>query len=463
MRQVTAGIGIAALLSSSAWAGGDLTVSLAWTAQNPAWQTSTTESGLVASSLLAAWRLAAGPNGPICADIWQKAAKLNGLAGCLRNLYTSGNVCQLDQSPTISVASTSGGVVASAAFNNNHLEASFSLQTGLASLVQAACGLDHAIEGDPRFTFTISGVANMGLTFSNNQLSVGSSTANITTYDLGGANDSAKALIGVGNIVGAFNGLKSDLAQTFNFTSQAATAFNNSGVNGDIAKVLQPLQGLGVASSIAADTSGVHLALTASKCLPGQTAGTFPCDKTTVCLNAADWAKINSESSSCTKSYFGYGMPTCQGFPGAAGRGPVPPDGWFGQGSLKCTPPSASQVKGIVITEQSALDSCQSMWLSNCTTQQTSANCRAKGVATNPSCNPNIVYTTGPCSPQAILAAATAAQGKPATAAQKACEANVSAATATCEKEMAAGSASSCASQTNALNQAKQLCSEVKC
>jgi hypothetical protein len=457
MKPLVGVVGILTLLSSSAWAGGDLTVTLNWSAQNPPWETSKTDSGVITSSLLSAWQQSAGPTGPICTAIWQAATKLNGAGGCLRNLYKTGNICQLDQSPEISVNSTAGGVVASVAFKNNYLKAIYSLQSGPGDI----CGITQDADGDPQFNITVSGTADLKLTFSNNQLSVGSFTANISKFDLGGANNSAGFLISAGNLVGAFNGLKADLGQTFNITGQAATYLKNSPVNGDIAKVLQPLQGLGVTSSLAADNNGVHLVLTARECLPGQKSGSFPCDGTTVCLNAADWAKIDSEKSSCAKSYFGHGASICQGFPGAAERAPAPPDGWFGKGSLKCEAPSASQAKTILASAESALGACQNQWETSCLKKIPGCQQYLGPSATGGEiCDANKVYATGPCSPEAIAAAKAAAAKNTGL---QACRSSANAAEAKCQNEMTTASASSCSSQTTALNQAKQLCSQVSC
>ncbi len=459
MTRLVGVFGILALLSSYAWADGDFTATLDWTAQDPAWQTAKTETGVITASLLSAWRQSAGPNGPVCSAIWQAAAKLNGAGGCLRNLYNTGNICQLDQSPAISVKSTSGGVVASVALNNNYLKAIYSLQSGPADV----CGITQDFDGDPQFNITVSGVADLNLNFSNNKLSVGSFTANITSFDLGGANNSAGFLITLGNIVGAFNGLKADLGQTFNFTSQAASYLNNSPINSDIASVLQPLQGLGVTSSLTADSNGVHLVLDAQQCLPGQTSGTFPCDGTTVCLDAADWAKINNVRSSCAKSYFGHGAPSCQGFPSAAGRGPVPPDGWFSAGTYKCVAPSASQAKAILASAQNALGACQNQWDTNCLNQI--AGCQqyvgvSGATGGGQLCDPKVTYTTGPCSPAALAAAKEAAAKNVAL---QTCLANQAKAVTQCQSDITTASASSCSSQINALNQATQLCNQVNC
>ena len=457
MRQPIAVIGILGLLNSYAWAGGDLTVTLDWTAQKPAWKTSKTDSGIITSSLLTAWQQAAGPSGPICSAIWQAAAKLNGAGGCLRNLYTTGNICRLDQSPAISVNSTSGGVVANVTFNNNYLQAKYSLLSGPADI----CGAIQDAEGDPAFAITTSGVANAQFNFSNNKLSVGSVTANITNFHLGGANLSAALLISAGNLVGAFNGLKADLAKPVDITNPVATSLNNSPINGDIAKVLQPLQGLGVTSSLAADNDGVHLALDAQECLPGQTSGTFPCDGTKMCLSAANWNKINSASASCAKSYFGHGVFSCQGFPSATARGPAPPDGWFGQGSYKCVAPSASQAKAVLSSAQNALNACQNEWDDNCLNKIPGCQQFVGPSATGGHlCDPKVVETTGPCSPAALAAAKAAAANN---APLKACQASQSTATNKCQSEIATASASSCSSQISALNQAKQLCGEVNC
>jgi hypothetical protein len=457
MRQPIAVIGILGLLNSYAWAGGDLTVTLDWTAQKPAWKTSKTDSGVITSSLLAAWRQAAGPSGPICSAIWQAAAKLNGAGGCLRNLYNTGNICQLDQSPAISVNSTSGGVVASVSFTNNYLKAIYSLQSGPVGI----CGTTQNFDGDPQFNITVSGVANAQFTFSNNKLGVGSVTANITSFHLGGANNSAGFLISLGNLVGAFDGLKTDLAKPFDFTSQISSSLNSSPINGDIAKVLQPLQGLGVTSSLTADNDGVHLALDAQECLPGQTSGTFSCDGTKMCLNAADWAKINGASVSCAKNYFGHGVFTCQGFPSATARGPAPPDGWFGQGTYKCSAPSASQARAILSAAQNALGACQNEWDDSCLSKIPGCQ-QFVGPSTTGGqlCDPKVDYTSGPCSPAALAAAKAAAANN---APLKACQASQATATNKCQSETATASASSCSSQITALNQAKQLCSEVNC
>lgn len=457
MRKPIAVIGILGLLNTYAWAGGDLTVTLDWTAQKPAWKASKTDSGIITSSLLAAWRQAAGPSGPICSAIWQAAAKLNGAGGCLRNLYNTGNICQLDQSPAISVNSTSGGVVSSVTFNNSYLKAIYSLQSGPADI----CGTTQDFDGDPQFNITVSGVANARFDFSNNKLSVGSVTANITNFKLGGANNSAGFLISLGNLIGAFDGLKADLAKPFDITSQIASSLNSSPINADIAKVLQPLQGLGMTSSLAADNDGVHLALTAQECPPGQTSGTFPCDGTKMCLNAADWNKINSASASCAKTYFGHGILSCQGFPSATARGPAPPDGWFGQGTYKCVAPSASQAKAILSSAQNALNACQNEWDDNCLNKIPGCQQFVGPSATGGQlCDPKAVYTTGPCSPAALAAAKTAAANN---APLKTCQANQATATNKCQSEIVTASASSCSSQISALNQAKQLCSEENC
>jgi hypothetical protein len=457
MRQPIAVIGILGILNSYAWAGGDLTVTLDWTAQKPAWKTSKTDSGVITSSLLAAWRQAAGSSGPICAAIWQAAAKLNGAGGCLRNLYNTGNVCQLDQSPAISVNSTSGGVVAHVAFNNNYLKAIYSLQSGPANI----CGTTQDFDGDPQFNITVSGVANAQFNFSNDKLSVGSVTANITNFHLGGANNSAGFLISLGNLIGAFDGLKADLGQTFDFTSQIGNSLNSSPINADIAKVLQPLQGLGVTSSMVADNDGVHLALDAQDCLPGQTSGTFPCDGTKMCLSAANWNKINSAAASCAKSYFGHGVFSCQGFPNASARGPAPPDGWFGQGSYKCVAPTASQAKATLSSAQNALNACRNEWDDACLNRI--PGCQ-QFVGPSPIgghlCDPKVVETTGPCSPSALAAAKAAAANN---APLKTCQANQATATNKCQSETTTASASACSSQISALNQAKQLCGEVNC
>jgi hypothetical protein len=457
MRKPIAVIGILGLLNSYAWAGGDLTVTLDWTAQKPAWTTSQTYSGIITSSLLAAWRQAAGPSGPVCSLIWQKMAKLNGAGGCLRNLYLTGNSCQLDQSPAISVNSTSGGAVASVTLNNNYLQASFSLQTG----PLAVCGAIQDAYGDPTFNITAGGVVNMNVTFSNNQVGVDSLTANVTSFHLGGANTSGALVIAGGNLVGAFDQLKADLAGTFNFTNEINYYLNNSPINGDIAKLLQPFQGLGVTSSLTADSDGVHLALNGQECLPGQTSGTFPCDGTTMCLNPADWAKINGASASCAKNYFGHGVLSCQGFPSATTRGPVPPDGWFAQGAYKCVAPSASEAQAILSSAQNALSACQNEWDDNCLNKIPGCQQFLGPSATGGQlCEANAVYTTGPCSPAALAAArAAAASNKPF----QACEASQATATNNCQSEVATASASSCSGQTSALNQAKQLCSEVNC
>lgn len=312
------------IAGSNAMAGGDLSITTEWKAQKPQWNSTTTINGAINTALLTAWRDASGPSGPLCKAIWQQLTnKLDGAGDCLRNVYNlnqnGNNVCKLDQSPSISVTSTSGGITGQVVLKNNDIMFMTSLHD--------ICAAIQDTGGDPKFNFTFTAQANVGLTLSNNQIGVGSATAQITSFRLSGLNNNGSDLIGAGNLLGAFNSLPSAITQVIDFKSQLSSAI--APANNEIAKVLTPLQGVGVSVNLVPDSSGVHIDLIVGQCLPGQTPGKFPCDNTMVCLTSTDWSKINKISNSCGNRLY------CNGA-GPSDRGPLPIDSWFQHGTYGC-------------------------------------------------------------------------------------------------------------------------------
>ncbi|MGB8481856.1 MAG: hypothetical protein WCE63_23900 [Acidobacteriaceae bacterium] len=308
----------ACLLIAAPAVAGDLVVTVKWTAQNPPWTSTVDSHADVNAKVLSAWQSISGNNGAMCQSIWNDLGPgISGAGNCIRNLYRTGNSCSFDQNPSISVDSGNNTAIIALRTSNNRLNFTTS--------VQGPCNAVNT--GDPNFTADVDVNASAVLKFNGSQLSIASAKANITHISLSGNNLQAKAIIGMGNVMGAITPVLNRLvSQSFDFSGPLGPSVGQ--VNVALALAKSQLTLPGAVFSLGSDSNGVLLQAVYNKCLAGQTPGTFPGDNATACLNSPDWAKAKAVQSSCIAP-----ATISLSCPAAAQRGPKPPDGWFGNGS----------------------------------------------------------------------------------------------------------------------------------
>src|ERR1700734_166160 len=185
---------VIAFLFVAAHAGaGCLLLTTKWTAQNPPW-TSTVDTHVdVNSEVLTAWRSISGNNGAMCQAIWNNLGPgISGAGNCIRNLYNTGNTCNFDQNPGISVDSRNNTATITLRTSN---------QLRFTTSVQGVCNVINT--GDPNFTANVDVDAKAVLSYNGSELHVNSAEADITHISLSGNNTQAQAIIGMGNVLGS--------------------------------------------------------------------------------------------------------------------------------------------------------------------------------------------------------------------------------------------------------------------
>lgn len=307
---------LACFLFAAPAVAGDLILKVKWTAQNPPW-TSTVDSKVdVNAKVLSAWRSISSNNGAMCQTIWKDlGAGINGAGNCIRNLYLTGNTCNFDQNPRITVDSANNTATITLKTQNNRLNFTTSVQGG--------CNVVNT--GDPNFTADMDVNATAVLKFNGSELSIESAKASITHISLSGNNLQAQAIVGMGNVMGSITPVLNRLvSHSFDFGGPLDSSVGQ--VNFALALAKSQVAMPDAVFSLGSDSNGVLLQAIVDKCLAGQTPGNLPGGNDTVCLNSADWLKVRAVESKCSPSEM---HNTC---PDAAERGPKPVDGWFGDG-----------------------------------------------------------------------------------------------------------------------------------
>lgn len=296
----------------------DLLLTEKWTAQNPAWTSTTNTHVDLNSQVLSAWRSISANNGPMCQSVWSSLGPgLSGAGNCLRNLYNTGNTCSFDQNPQISVDSRNNTATITLRTSNNRLNFTTS--------VQGACNWINT--GDPNFTANVDVNATAVLSYNGSEVHVNSANAEITHISLSGNNTQAQAIIGMGNVLGSITPVLNRLVgRPFDFSGPLNPSIIK--VNTLLAIARSQLTLPGEDFSLGSDNNGILFLATADKCLSGQTSGKLPGADEQVCLTNADWLKVNAVVKGCVAP--GKVEAKC---PAASERGPKPPDGWFGNGS----------------------------------------------------------------------------------------------------------------------------------
>jgi len=301
---------------------GDLVLTAKWAAQNPPW-TSTTDTHVdLNAQVLSAWRSISGNNGPMCQAVWNSLGPgLSGAGNCLRNLYNTGNTCNFDQNPAISVDSRNNTATITLRTSNNQLRFTTS--------VQGVCNVVNT--GDPNFTAWVDVNATAVLSYNGSELHVDSANAEIAHISLSGNNTQAQAIIAMGSVLGSITPVLNRLVgRPFDFSGPLNPSIIKINVLLAVAKSELALPG--AEFSLGSDSNGVLFEAVYPKCLTGQTPGKLPGTDETVCLNNPDWLKVNAVVKACVAP--GKVEAKC---PAASERGPKPPDGWFGNGScLSC-------------------------------------------------------------------------------------------------------------------------------
>lgn len=313
---------LACILFAAPALAGDLVLTAKWAAQNPPW-TSTKDTHVdLNAQVLSAWRSISGNNGAMCQAVWHNlAAGISGAGNCIRNLYNTGNTCSFDQNPAISVVSRNNTATITLRTSNNQLRFTTS--------VQGPCNVVNA--GDPNFTARVDVNATAVLSYTGSELHVNSANAEIAQISLSGNNTQARAIVGMGNMLGSIAPLLNRLVgRRFDFSGPLNPSIIK--VNVLLAVAKSQLAMPGAEFSLGSDNNGVLFQALYTKCLAGQTAGKLPGTDETVCLNNHDWLKVNAVVKACVAP--GKVEAKC---PAASERGPRPPDGWFGNGScLSC-------------------------------------------------------------------------------------------------------------------------------
>lgn len=309
---------LACLILAARAVAGDLIVTVKWTAQNPPW-TSTVDSHVdVNAKVLSAWQSISGNNGAMCQAIWNDLGPgISGAGNCIRNLYRTGNTCSFDQHPSITVDSSNNTATITLRTSNNRLNFTTS--------VQGPCNVVNT--GDPNFTADVDVNASAVLKYNGSELSIASAKADITHISLSGNNLQAQGIIGMGNVMGAITPVLNRLtSHSFDFSGPLDPSVGQMNVALVLAKSQLTLPG--AVFSLGSDKNGVLLEAVVDKCLAGQTPGLLPGTGEVVCLNNANWQKVNAVVKGCRAP--GKVEVKC---PAASERGPKPPDGWFGNGS----------------------------------------------------------------------------------------------------------------------------------
>jgi hypothetical protein len=307
---------LACFLFAAPAVAGDLILTVKWTAQNPPW-TSTVDSKVdVNAKVLSAWRSISSNNGAMCQSIWKDlGAGINGAGNCIRNLYLTGNTCNFDQNPKITVDSANNTATITLKTENNRLNFTTS--------VQGPCNVVNT--GDPNFTAYADVNASAVLKFNGSQLSIESAKASITHISLSGNNLQAQAIVGMGNVMGSITPVLNRLvSHSFDFGGPLDSSVGQ--VNLALALAKSQVAMPDAVFSLGSDSNGVLLQAIVDKCLAGQTPGNLPGGDDRVCLNSADWLKVKAVESKCSPSEMHNNCPD------AAVRGPKPVDGWFGDG-----------------------------------------------------------------------------------------------------------------------------------
>jgi hypothetical protein len=252
----------------------------------------------------------------MCQSIWKDlGAGISGAGNCIRNLYLTGNTCNFDQNPKITVDSGNNTATITLKTQNNRLNFTTS--------VQGACNIVNA--GDPNFTADMDVNATAVLKFNGSELSIESAKASITHISLNGNNVQAQAIVGMGNVMGSITPVLNRLvSHSFDFGGPLDPSVGQVNLALGLAKSQVSMPD--AVFSLGSDSNGVLLQAIVDKCQAGQSPGNLPGGNDRVCLNSADWLKVKAVESKCFPSEMHNSCPD------AAQRGPKPLDGWFGNG-----------------------------------------------------------------------------------------------------------------------------------